>query len=186
MLRTLSVELGGSSRDIQALSTTTLCSPHLRQLTITSAPQWRPLVRFILREPRQPIAKLFGMLPEVVQEQLRATQACLQVLSRQAPNICALSAIEGGSLHTILPSFPKLAHLVLDLWVPSLNIDWVHELGDLETECACEAPLVTPKGRWVAAGPTTLDRPPALLCHGSPTFKGASACPVPASYWGHR
>ena len=135
MLSKLSLELVHSARDIQALSTANLCSPHLKQLIIQLSPQWPTAVNLGMTELPEPltVAELFGRLPGVLQEQLRAIHACLQALSRHALDLCVLSALEGGSLHEILPSFQKLTHLILDLWVPNLSIDWVHKLPCLVT-----------------------------------------------------
>ena len=133
ILRTLYFELGGTSRDIQEFTSATLCSSYLQQLTIQIAPQWQPLITLESSEAEQPDAQIFRKLPQLLQEQLMATKLCLEALSRQAPNLRVLSAINGGALHKVLPTFSKLAHLVLDLWLPRISIDWVQELPCLVT-----------------------------------------------------
>lgn len=133
MLTTLSLELGDSSADIRALFTTSLGSPYLQELTIQIAPQWQPLVTMTANEAKQSAVQIFNKLPKCLQEQLMATEFYLGALSWQAPSLRVLSAIDGGYLHRVLPTFPKLAHLVLDLWLPKISIDWACELPGLLT-----------------------------------------------------
>ena len=153
----LSFELGATSQDIQAFTCTNPCLPYLQQLTIRMAPQWQPLITLTPREAELPAAQIFGKLPELLQQQLMATQLCLKALSRQAPNLHVLSTIDGGSLHKVLPTFQKLAHLVLDLWLPTISIDWVRELPCLVTlrlnRCVAHSPKrqnwSSDQGKWL-------------------------------------
>lgn len=102
--------------------------PQLQQLSISMSPQWAASLNEAQRMRRGSCIVL-GLL----QDQLSATKACLQSLSRRAPNLRALSVIDDGTLRGLPSSFSMLTHVVLDRWDAVSGVAWVRELPQLKT-----------------------------------------------------
>ena len=125
------MELGNTAGGICAFANDIRRAPHLQQLAIQMSPQWAATIAQAWKAPQPGV---IGNYLATLREQTDMAELCLSTLSSEAPaDLRTLAVIDGGNMHTVVPSFSALNHLSLDLCMPPISLAWVRELPQLQT-----------------------------------------------------